>query len=60
MTELKPKEIFIEDTVDNASSVKGDRPNVDLMIPEYDKKQTARTLWKIDWRLVPLLTVLYL
>ncbi|KAJ5621655.1 hypothetical protein N7528_006438 [Penicillium herquei] len=60
MTELKPKEIFIEDTVDNASSGKGESPNVDLMIPEYDKKQTARTLWKIDWRLVLLLTVLYL
>ncbi|KAJ5730672.1 uncharacterized protein N7483_005180 [Penicillium malachiteum] len=60
MTELKPKEIFIEDTADNASSEKGESFNVDLMILEYDKKQTARILWKIDWRLVPLLTLLYL
>ncbi|KAJ6016122.1 hypothetical protein N7540_010713 [Penicillium herquei] len=60
MTELKPKEILIEDPAENASSEKGESFNVDLMIPEYDKKQTARILWKIDWRLVPLLTVLYL
>lgn len=28
--------------------------------PEYDKKETTRILWKIDWRLVPFLSVLYL
>ena len=29
-------------------------------IPQYDKAQTAKVLRKIDYRLVPLLTIIYI
>ena len=33
---------------------------IDTSIPQYDKAQTAKVLRKIDYRLVPLLTIIYI
>jgi hypothetical protein len=52
--------MYTEDAVDNSSSEKEKSPSQGPVIPEYDKHQTAKILWKIDWRLIPFLSLLYL
>lgn len=60
MTDSKPSQMYTEDVVDNSSSEKEDSPSQVPAIPEYDKRQTTKILWKIDWRLIPFLSLLYL
>jgi hypothetical protein len=60
MTDSKPSQMYTEDAVDNSSSEKEESPSQAPVIPEYDKRQTTKILWKIDWRLIPFLSLLYL
>lgn len=40
--------------------VEDDDSNAPEEYIEYDEQETRKILWKVDWRLVPFLSVLYL
>lgn len=35
-------------------------PDDGVVVPEYDEKEVKKILRRIDWRLLPVLTILYL
>jgi hypothetical protein len=61
MTDSKPNDVYVEKyDADKASNEKSESFSLDPVVTQYSKEETARILWKIDWRLVPMLSVLYL
>jgi hypothetical protein len=61
MADTKQTQIFSEKyDAENASNEKPASFSSAPTIPQYTKAETAKILWKIDWRLVPFLSVLYL
>lgn len=36
-----------------------DAEAVDALVPEHDEQETAKILRKVDWRLLPMLTILF-
>lgn len=60
MEESKPVGIHVEDDIENSQLKEGAENGTTVMITGYTKRETSKILWKIDWRLIPFLAVLYL
>lgn len=60
MEEPKSEHMHLEEGVEDTRLGKGVDADANSIIVDYSKRETARILWKIDWRLVPFLAVLYL
>lgn len=56
----KPNHVYTETADYDLKGKEGYTAADEVVVPEYDAHETRKILWKIDYRLVPFLSVLYL